>query len=185
MPPLAQSGDLPNGGGLLPARQLGDALWREARASEAVNPYMPLEWRFVGDSRFGATCEYAGVETRIAFGWRGGEREVVQVYKALDVLARTGLMWWDVWNERTVRRPALAVRRYRMIPKKSNGLRSQRVLTGIRWHDDLGPDLEALERVRHLLEDDIRPDDPVLRRHRSPHSVAAFRAELEQLRAAA
>lgn len=46
----------------------------------------------------GEACEHVGIAARNLFGWRAGERRMVQFDVADRVLTRLGLAWWDVWD---------------------------------------------------------------------------------------
>lgn len=105
---------------------------------------------------------------RMVYAWKLGERVDVQFDVADRALTRGRWLWWEVWNEETVRLPALTVhvrrRRARMRGnQETQPVRAEETLQGWRLrysmyataerhpYGDLGPDLETLARVEHTF----------------------------------
>jgi hypothetical protein len=89
--------------------------------------------------------ERIGVSERAVTAWRTGERHAS--WDAADkVLVALDLQWWDVWNEDTVRTPAVVVRE--RIPHRKKGCvywETRRLIP----YGDLGPDEAELRRIAH------------------------------------
>jgi hypothetical protein len=132
--------------------------------------------------------------------WAVGERLDVNFDVVDRVLTALDWCWWEVYNERTVRRYALAVTyrqpstsvkigRHRKLPTEmmcrfaldEHGIygsplpnRAAKYITPRRsWLGDLGPDPEALERVAHAFECTGYPSCQTCRdaREREPQMV--------------
>lgn len=93
----------------LPAAPLAAFIDQLVRREEAGNPFAAAPLGTPGRrkpndnaGRESVVCERLGVSPRNVFAWRTGEREFVQVHVADRVLTRSGVNWWDVWNEDTV-----------------------------------------------------------------------------------
>lgn len=95
--------------------------------------------------------ERIGTPARRVFGWADGFG--VTWPKADEVLTRMGLLWWDVWNEDTVRLPVIVARVYGR--HRHQGRAARRVLYRTVPYGDQGPDRAALERVRAIMEGNI------------------------------
>lgn len=63
-------------------------------------------------------CIRAQTKERVATRWRSGEVSTIKLDRADELLISLGWLWWEVWNERTVRIPVVRVH-----------LRSQRIKT--------------------------------------------------------
>ena len=123
----------------LPGRPLAQAISRMAAAGDDR------------DELIGALLDRADVDPRDLYRWQVGEGN--PTLATVDrVLTRLGLMWWDVWNEDTVREPVLIVRSYRW-----RMFRCERRMYCLRkkQYGDLGTDFWALRRVTDLLADDL------------------------------
>lgn len=97
-----------------------------------------------------------GVNDRRLYSWRSGEVPDITLVKADEFLVDAGIPWWEVWNERTVRIPALSVMlRGSWRWKESSHGTHRTWLTrdfGLRHHGDLGQDEVTLHRIRRLWE---------------------------------
>lgn len=155
----------------LPCRQLGrrlaELLRREARELSYGDPTVRG-----ADEAFGrreVTCKRLGTTEKTVRSWVNGERDSVQFDKADVVLSRADWFYWDVWNEDTVRVPALRVVSY--TPKGPPASRERVVecdcgCPAVTFHyrnptrtacvelGDLGPDLDTLRLVERAFTGD-------------------------------
>lgn len=101
-----------------------------------------------------AVCARVGVADRILARYRNGAWPTVGLSKADGILVELGLLWWEVWNEQTVRKPVLEVTHWVLRERSPKGKRTyvSRERTRATRYGDAGPDLAALERVRHAFE---------------------------------
>lgn len=121
----------------LPARPLADALMRIAARSDLAS-----------------VCERADIPERILMRWRRGEGSgVVEFDHADRVLTRLGLLWWDVWNEDTVRESLFEVATYRMVRKreKCSHYRMRRIKERTIPYGDLGTNYYRLREITALM----------------------------------
>lgn len=101
-----------------------------------------------GDATLSVTCARLGVDVRGLNRWRADPLVRADFDVADVVLTRGEMCWWDVFNEHTVRTPALVVRRYEWLEKASRGkMYAYRGRVGSRMYGDLGPDLESLATI--------------------------------------
>lgn len=99
-------------------------------------------------SDLGTVCDLASVAERAVSRWRTGGVETVDSDEADAILTALDLLWWEVWNEDTTRRPLFVVHDYVHSMKTTNGVRKMRRVKHHRWHyGDEGPDLEALAEI--------------------------------------
>jgi hypothetical protein len=134
----------------VPAQPLGEAVERVRRRQV---PEAGLE----GEGLHEAFYERLGVPERIVYRWRRGESTTVSLDQADRVLIALDLLWWDVYDESTVRRPLIeahVVGFRRRAAYRGGPVRPYRERRGTRRYGDAGPDLEALERVRRAFEGD-------------------------------
>lgn len=134
----------------VPARPLGMLLERLAKRETAVKHDKSGEV----SSSMDVMAERAGVDVRQIHRWRVGAVTTVAPDAVDRVLVRLDLCWFDVWNADTVRRPALTVSVFNFRTSRLRDGRAvrRRVLTATRYHGDLGPDYEAIGRVRRLFD---------------------------------
>ena len=119
----------------LPSAQLAAAIDRRASRSD-----LP------------AVCELAGVHERQVTRWRRQEQPDIPAAVADQVLVGLDLLWWDVWNENTVRKPAIVVRTYSRKQKVSHGQRKPfRQCTRTIPYGDLGPDVATLDEIGRVF----------------------------------
>jgi hypothetical protein len=130
---------------VLPGRPLAAAVDRRAHRGRDVfgRPTSRLE----------QICKEMGISERYVYAWRTGGRDMAldSADKALIVL---GLLWFDVWNEDTVRRPLIEVRCYQFRDKLSPRKERRyviRELTRRDWYGDAGTDWNELARVEALM----------------------------------
>jgi len=89
------------------------------------------------------------------YGWRSGTRPKVSLSQADQVLTRLDMLWWDVWNETTVRTPIIRVLLYSQRTKRHpNGHTNRVIERGLRDYGDRGPDLHTLNTIRNIWEGD-------------------------------
>ena len=94
-----------------------------------------------------------GLNERIHYGWRNGDRPTLGIDRADEILTRAGLFWWDVWNEDTVRRPVLTVTTYVRQTKMSRGRPyGCRATKRVVRYGDQGTDWTELRRIQELWE---------------------------------
>lgn len=67
-------------------------------------------------------CDIAGIEERLVWAWRSGERNV-ELATADTVLTRLDLLWWEVWSPESVRVPLFEVTVYEWKTKNARGKR--------------------------------------------------------------
>lgn len=125
----------------LPAKPLAACIDRAVlRASRTL--YNP-EVKDAATGGVDRVCDAIGIAGRTLFAWRTGERKVVEFDKADSILQAAGWLWWDVWNERTVRLPVLTVvLRYRFPMKEGWGSKLVRYGEG-------GTDWRKLAEIDH------------------------------------
>ncbi len=123
----------------VPARQL----------ATACDEYVAREVRLGNEDALGRLFAHMTVEAgqRALYAWRSGERVSVSLDEADAVLVALGLLWWDVWNEDTVR-----LWEYTFVRKRWSRSRKRWERTRSWTVGDRGPDLEELERVRVAFE---------------------------------
>jgi hypothetical protein len=143
-------GEIQHGGPTLPGLPLAAAVERMVRravmAENGPGPVEDRERSGWGDE----TCRQLGISPRAFFRWRRGLN--VELGPADAVLTRSGLNWWDVWNEDTVRRPVLTV----VVAKRSRKKKTGRLYwetTHRLPYGDQGPDFEVLARVAAVFGD--------------------------------
>lgn len=107
------------------------------------------------DGNVTATCDHAGTSERELRAWRVGERPTVSVLEADTVLTRLGRLWFDAYNDTTVRRPLLEIRIYRQ-RIRGNG-RPARERVSIERIGDAGCDRAALAAVQAAFEGATEP----------------------------
>jgi hypothetical protein len=95
---------------------------------------------------------WVGITDRTLREWRAGDRHTAKFNVADRVLCGLNLNWWEVWNEQTIRIPALTVRTYKPPFKvvQEPGEEWPRFLDGgLRAYSygDLGPDHELMGKV--------------------------------------
>lgn len=109
-----------------------------------------------GAGRLGIVTARCGISDRYVYAWRSGTRPRVGIGVADRVLTGLDLLWWDVWNEDTVRVPLVLAHLYRPHTKRSK--RTGEPLTywdrGERGYGDAGPDLAALAAIETAWEGD-------------------------------
>lgn len=132
---------------VVPAAPMAAALLRAAARREDV--FLSSEPTATARGGVQLLCEDLGLQQRVMRRWTAGETDVMALDRADELLLRLGLLWFDVWNEDTLRRPALVAVRYRLQDKA--GVR-RRVRCGSRSYGDLGPHREALEATRIAFE---------------------------------
>lgn len=98
----------------------------------------------------------AGIHSRVLSGWRTGERPDVPFEQADAVLIALDVLWWEVFDEDTVRKPLITATRYVWRTKKlKDGTTGRYPLrNGTRRYGDDGPDLEALAQIQRAFEGD-------------------------------
>lgn len=125
----------------LPANPLAMAIGRAARRSFHDDPAERIR-------------KEIGVSQRHVFAWRTRGRDV-SLDTADKALIALGLLWFDVWNEDTVRRPVLEVRCYlsrtKFSPWHPEHRWRGRELTRRDWYGDKGTDWEELDRIEALM----------------------------------
>lgn len=105
--------------------------------------------------RLAAVCLRCELNERTVWAWRTGERPRVELAVADRVLVALELLWWDIWNEETVRKPLVAVTLRR--PHRKRDRRGHDVVIwdrGERGYGDAGPDHTTLDAVRDAWEGD-------------------------------
>jgi hypothetical protein len=105
-------------------------------------------------SRMENICKEIGFDDdRYIRFWRTGGRDT-SLKLADKTLIVLGLLWFDVWNEDTVRRPLIEVRCYQFRDKLSPRKERRyviRELTRRDWYGDAGTDWAELARVEALM----------------------------------
>jgi hypothetical protein len=95
-----------------------------------------------------------GISSRLLFAWRSGERQS-QPLSAVDAfLVRGDLLWWEVYNEETVRRPIFTATSYRFERRrlKSGEPVVYRTVAAVTPYGDVGPDWDVLRMVQETFE---------------------------------
>jgi hypothetical protein len=110
------------------------------------NPYA------AGESAVDQLFEQCGLQPRQIYAWRVGERRPT-LDPADRALIALDLLWWDVWNEDTVRRPVIEVRSYKFRDKRGHdgGRKPTRCIAARTPYGDLGPDWDELARIERLM----------------------------------
>lgn len=108
--------------------------------------------RLALESDLEAVCELAGVSCRQVTRWRRGEQGV-STNDADLVLTGVHLLWWDVWNEDSVRTPLFEVCVYTwQIKTMRNGTSAaRRVRVRVAPYGDAGPDAARLAEIAALM----------------------------------
>lgn len=160
----------------IPARPLGEALDRlgERWRLCVVDPDNPGTLHGLA-----LVCQQAGIWDRRAYGWRTGERRRVRVFDADDVITRLDLLWFDVYNEDTVRNWMFEAVSYQPTkkghrdgqallagpvkawcgrgPKRRSGTRGDgpaRTRRSSKLYVDLGTDVQTLAEIERLFDGD-------------------------------
>lgn len=132
----------------LPAPQLAKALQAiiDRRTRE-------MNWPFDGNGNYlhcnEMVCKEVGTTGRNLRRWQSGWQPQVQFDKADEVITNMDLLWWDVWNADTVRKPVFTVmlRRVRM-KRNYKGQKPMRcVEKGELHYGDLGTDWDKLREI--------------------------------------
>lgn len=95
-------------------------------------------------------CLRLGIPTRTLTAWQLGERLLADFDVIDKVLTRAEWLWWEVYDEESVRRPALRVRvrdQKKDAPGKSLRWQTVRHLR----YGDLGPDREVLALIEQTF----------------------------------
>jgi hypothetical protein len=137
----------------MPTQPLVAAIERVQRRS-SIDP-----WGHRRDAVKEQACERAEIGTRLFDHWRDGGHPDVDFDTADRVLVNLGLLWFDVFDEDTVRAPILRVTTYRARVKRVSGRGRvhycrHREVVRTRWYGDAGPDYGELERIRRAFEGD-------------------------------
>jgi hypothetical protein len=129
----------------VPARPLADALERIV-ARESRSPHINQ------DHARHALCMRIGYTERHLWAWTHGERPGVNLETVDKVLTYSDLLWWEVWNEDTVRVPVLVVTVHGPQRKLQRGRRRvYRVKTRTIPYGDRGPDRAKLREIEALM----------------------------------
>jgi hypothetical protein len=136
--------------GTLPALPVAVAIYRIAAQEERLARWGMPSPTLGSDGKLAEVCERIGVNERTVYAWRHGERRRLRFYNALEVVDRLGLLWGDVWNDETVRRPALLAMVYVRSRRLRSGLHLRRLRTVP--YGDLGPDHRELAYIDTLFE---------------------------------
>ena len=97
-------------------------------------------------------CDLLGLHERQASRWRRGEQPAIPFDVADQVMTTMDVLWWEVWNEDTVRKPVLVVRLYQRKTKLSHGRHvSFRVCTRTIPYGDQGPDRATLAEIDRMM----------------------------------
>jgi hypothetical protein len=137
--------------GELPALPLGRVLMELAEQEERIRSIAGYE----GSTGAKAdTYSRAQANERRVRGWRSGENTTVSVDIVDRVLIGLDLLWWEVFNERTVRIPILEAhtrRRQLKLRRTRNGY-SWAIIRGKKVYGDKGPDDLTLKRIERIWE---------------------------------
>ena len=112
-----------------------------------------MNWPFVatGSQHYCSemVCEEAGCTSRNLRRWQAGHQPTVRLDTADTVLTNLDLLWWDVWNEQTVRRPLLTVMlRRKRLKRNCNGHMSVKCTErGEKHYGDAGTDWDLLAQI--------------------------------------
>lgn len=133
--------------GMLPARPLGLAIRRLSTRT--------------GHSEI-ELADIIGIDPRQIYRWGIGECPMVTLEIADLVMTRLGLLWWDIWNEDTVRCPHITVLLRKVQRKKhtGKGRHYDAVIRSERYYGDAGTDWLTLRRVERLMDPPL--DDETL-----------------------
>lgn len=88
---------------------------------------------------------------RTLYRWRVGEADRIQFDVADRIITASPWLWFDVWNERTLRTPALVVTRHRLRRLKG---RTALIRVATTRYGDLGPAREELAGVAFAFTGD-------------------------------
>lgn len=109
------------------------------------------------DSVISSVCRRAGIDSRRYRAWTGGEQPLIPLTTVDAVIVGLDALWWDAYNETTVRGALLEIRVYAPQSKRAAGRtkvwRGKRLIRIVRI-GDTGPDLQQLERIRRVWECD-------------------------------
>ncbi len=159
---------------MLPGRQLAAAIERALRRVMRPNPWGYASAGDISDGRARAFYGSLGVSPRLVDSWSEGVRRVA-LSRADHVLLTLDLLWFDVWNEETVRLPIIEVRTYKRQRLKPNGRRYREPGRTV-GYGDRGPDHRMLAAIEAAWT-----GEPVLCERHSRMSYSRLRLAWEWL----
>jgi hypothetical protein len=126
------------------------------------NDYVPtkplaeaiLHWiQRIGYSEPVAFDEVLHLSPRLLFHWRTGSKATVDFARADQLLLAMDRLYFDVYNEDTVRKPVIRAVVYRSRNKTvHNKVYRIRERIAVCDYGDVGPDYAELERIRRVFE---------------------------------